>query len=230
MPNRVILWDFDGTLAQRPGMWGLELAAAIAEVLPGQPADPAPLRPYLSHGFPWHQPEVPHPELNDPEAWWAHITGVLADGLIAAGYEPGAAREIALASRPKFLDPRPYRVFEDTFAVLDQLAAEGWRHVILSNHVPELPHIVEAIGLSRCLEAVISSANIGYEKPHPQAFRLALESAGSPEVVRMVGDTLEADVQGAEAVGIPAILVRKPSPVARRFAADLWAVVPWLTA
>ena len=75
--------------------------------------------------------------------------------------------------------------------------------------MPELPEIVDGVGLSGFFDAVITSAATGYEKPNRRAFEIALEAAGNPEATWMVGDNPEADVLGAEGVGIPAILVRK---------------------
>lgn len=73
--------------------------------------------------------------------------------------------------------------------------------------------------VTKCL----SSAAIGYEKPHPRSFRIALEAAQNPANVWMVGDNPIADIAGAEAVGIPAILVRRPRPDGiRYYATDLW--------
>ena len=40
----------------------------------------------------------------------------------------------------------------------------------------------------------------------------------------MVGDNVVADVLGAEAVGIPAVLVRRPDPRAARYADSLAGV------
>ena len=94
--------------------------------------------------------------------------------------------------------------------------------MVLSNHVPELEDIVTGVGLRGHFEAVLTSALMGYEKPHPEAFRMALREAGSPEQVWMVGDNPVADVQGAESLGIPAILVHSDGPAARR-APDLLA-------
>ena len=54
----------------------------------------------------------------------------------------------------------------------------------------------------------ITSGFTGYEKPNPRAFEYALRQVGHPERVCMVGDNPIADVQGAESMGIPAILVR----------------------
>jgi putative hydrolase of the HAD superfamily len=81
-------------------------------------------------------------------------------------------------------------------------------NAILSNHVPELPELVGALGIAPYVDAVFTSALTGFEKPHPEAFRYALRAFGDPQHVWMVGDSPTADVQGAEALGLRAILVR----------------------
>jgi FMN phosphatase YigB (HAD superfamily) len=71
------------------------------------------------------------------------------------------------------------------------------------------------------------SAETGYEKPHERAFASVLEQL-RPAQAWMVGDNVVADVLGAGAVGIPAVLVRRPDPRAARFADSLLAVEPFL--
>jgi putative hydrolase of the HAD superfamily len=106
--------------------------------------------------------------------------------------------------------------------VLVALKKAGWRHVILSNHVPELSDIVNGLRLSPYIDDCISSGATGYEKPNPQAFKLAIFKAGNPETAWMVGDNLLSDIRGAEAMGIPAILVHivKPDGI-KYYAPDL---------
>lgn len=131
--------------------------------------------------------------------------------------------ELAGLSHRRFIDAIRFKLFEDTIKTLEFLQSSGWRHVILSNHVPELPHIVERLGLERLIDKYISSALFGYEKPHPEIFRIALELTGNPNTVWMVGDNFRVDVSGAEAVGIDAILVRNlRNQGARYFALNLW--------
>ena len=72
----------------------------------------------------------------------------------------------------------------------------------------ELAGLVDALGLSALVEDVFSSALIGYDKPHPELFRHALRACDDPARRWMVGDNPEADVRGAQAVGIPAVLIR----------------------
>ncbi len=82
--------------------------------------------------------------------------------------------------------------------------------VIVSNHVPELPALVSQLGLANHVDAVLTSAEHGYEKPHPGAFRIALRAAGAPTSVWMVGDNPIADIAGAAQVGVPGVLTRTP--------------------
>ena len=51
------------------------------------------------------------------------------------------------------------------------MKSEGYRMIILSNHVPELPQIVCDLGLTDAFEAVLGSAQTAVEKPHPRALR-----------------------------------------------------------
>jgi putative hydrolase of the HAD superfamily len=221
-----ILWDFDGTLAHRPGMWRGCLIEALDEHEAGHGVDAEDVRPFLQDGFPWHRPEVPHPELGEPEAWWHAVELVMARAYERVGIAPARAGELATRARELYIDPtRGWVVFEDTVPVLERLRAAGWRHVSLSNHVPELPALVDGLGLGSSIETVLTSASIGYEKPHPAAFELALGRCGGSDRVWMVGDNPVADVGGAEAVGIDAILVRRSAPGVARRADDLWGVL-----
>jgi putative hydrolase of the HAD superfamily len=54
--------------------------------------------------------------------------------------------------------------------------------------------------LSQYIDICLSSANIGYEKPHSEAFKTALRECGNPETVWMIGDNIEADIKGAKAL------------------------------
>lgn len=68
------------------------------------------------------------------------------------------------------------------------------------------------LGLGNHVDAVFSSAVVGWEKPHAEFFQRAVEAMGRPVRKWMIGDNPIADVRGAEAVGIPAILVHTGSP------------------
>jgi HAD superfamily hydrolase (TIGR01549 family) len=58
-------------------------------------------------------------------------------------------------------------------------------------------------------EVLSISCEVGYLKPHPRIFQHALDALGiGPEEAMMVGDSLRADVGGAKALGMTAVLKR----------------------
>jgi putative hydrolase of the HAD superfamily len=205
----VLLWDFDGTLAWREHNWRGAVVDVLDEHYPGHGVDPIELRAFLSEGFPWHRPDMAHPELSEPSAWWEHAEAVLARAFRGVGHSPERSQELARLAHEQYINHEAgWELFPDTMPTLDRLREQGWRHVVVSNHVPELPALIAGLGLAERIDLVLSSATTGYEKPHPEAFRIARQAAGNPPVVWMIGDNPIADVEGAEAVGIPAILVR----------------------
>lgn len=62
------------------------------------------------------------------------------------------------------------------------------------------------LGLADVCGNLITSEEAGRDKPHPEIFRLALRRLGSKaEQTLMVGDSLNHDVRGALAAGLPAL-------------------------
>jgi putative hydrolase of the HAD superfamily len=209
-----LLWDFDNTLALRPGYWGQCLADVVNREHPEKKAVREAFRPHLSRGFPWHGPEVSHAHLSTADKWWASLAPTLEQALrLGAALEHHQAAELAGKVRSAYLDPSAWVVFDDTVAALEVAAHEGWKQVILSNHVPELPELVVALGLSPYFTAIHTSGTTGFEKPHPRAYAAVLEGFDStPGRVVMVGDNYAADFAGPRAAGIEAVLVRSSHP------------------
>lgn len=209
MGKKVVIWDFDGTLAHRPrGWWSSSLLEWIEEVDPGNGLTFEMLAPHLRRGFPWHEHEHPHHELSDPDAWWDHFHGILRNALISAGVAEAIAAQVSSMCRSRFPFADHWELYEDVRPALQLLSAHGWKQLILSNHIPELPEITAGLGLGEFIDHVFTSARIGYEKPHAEAFKTVLTHIGHADRIWMVGDNPVADVAGAEKVGIPGILVR----------------------
>jgi putative hydrolase of the HAD superfamily len=217
----VVFWDFDGTLAQRPGLWSACVLEVLDETVPAHGISIERVRQGLADSFPWHRAHLAHPELADPSEWWRVVGAVIEQALTDAGFPATAARDAVPLVRRRYIDAgRGWEVYPDTLAALSTTTAAGWRNVVLSNHVPELADLIADLGLGAHLDGVRTSALTGYEKPHPEAYRGALRAWGNPDAAFMVGDSRVADVDGAEVVGLPAILVRRPGP-APRYADDL---------
>ena len=165
-----------------------------------------------------------HPETSDPDVWWAALYPQFELAFRSLGIDSGRASELAARVRAEYCDPSMWSLFDDTIPVLRCLSEAGWRHYVLSNHVPELPEIAAALGLDGLLEEVCSSAATGYEKPNRMAFLTMLQRLPADSSVVMIGDNIEADVRGAMALGIPSVLVRKPSRPGLLHSDDLYGI------
>ena len=221
---KLILWDFDRTLAVREEGWSGAMLEVLRRHCPDLTVTRDDLKPHIRSGFPWHTPDVPHTHIRSAEDWWAQLEPPFANAFERVGVASGDTDRLAAEVRRVYLNIEGWRVFDDALPVLSELASQDWTHRVLSNHVPELETLVAGLNLAPLIESVHSSANIGYEKPHPRAFEAALGNVPDGAVVWMVGDSVSADVQGAQAVGIPAILVRGQSDQAEHCCDDLTGV------
>ncbi len=225
--TKVVLWDFDGTLAHRNGFFSEVLLEILDEYEEVHYYKIDEIRSFLMDGFPWHHPEHQHFELNnDAKAWWDLVEKVFIRAYEGIGLDNERAMKYAKLAHFRYIDSKRFVLYEDTEEVLKHFVNLGWENIILSNHVPELSTIVKKLGLDPYIQDCISSANVGYEKPNPEIFRLALRKTGHPDEVWMVGDNYQADIKGAESMGIDAILVRNEfREDAKHYAKNLWGVV-----
>lgn len=218
--RKVLIWDFDGTLAHRQGGWTGALMDVLTQTAPPVEPNPERVRACLQAGFPWHAPENPHPGLS-AEEWWEDMQPVFARALRAGGATNGDVYHMAQGVRAAYLRPSVWRCYPDVAPALEQLSGLGWTHVLLSNHTPELPALLEKLGLDAYFAQTFNSARTGYEKPNPKAFRAVLEWAGPGAICWIIGDDFYSDILGALEIGLPGILVRKPHPDAPMFCANL---------
>ena len=74
---------------------------------------------------------------------------------------------------------------------------------VVSNFYGNLEELLAAEGLGTIFAATADSGAVGSVKPDAAIFRHALERMGaSPEQALMIGDSLERDIRGAEALGM----------------------------
>ncbi|GLV58574.1 hypothetical protein KDH_54050 [Dictyobacter sp. S3.2.2.5] len=103
------------------------------------------------------------------------------------------------------------RLFPDALATLRELRARGYLLGIVTNRSwggPPFLADLQQMGLLDLfpINAIAISADLGIRKPHAEIFRYALQALMvSPTEAAMVGDSLYADVGGAQALGITTI-------------------------
>jgi len=232
--GKFLLWDFDGTLGfRRDGLrgraWSMSMLEAIINEYSRTDITINDITPFLRQGFPWHTPEIEHIHLNSTDRWWAHIRNIFSNIYVQLGFSKSQAEQLAYAAQARFIDLETWALYDDTIPVLMNLYEQGWKHIIVSNHVPELNIIAEHLGLASRVSSIINSAWVGYEKPHPEIYKLALEKTDGASNVWMIGDNIHADVLGAQQVGISSILVRNQDDRAKYQFQDLKGVEGFLS-
>ena len=92
--------------------------------------------------------------------------------------------------------------------LLERLRGQGLGLGILSNWDRRLRRTLEQLELLEFFDQVVISNEIGWEKPHRQIFELAIEKSGCrAENILHVGDSMEADILPATALGLAALWV-----------------------
>jgi putative hydrolase of the HAD superfamily len=100
----------------------------------------------------------------------------------------------------------------DAHGLFTALRAHGIKVGVLSNTIwsrAEHERIFERDGLTELIDGAVYTCEIPWTKPHPQAFRAALDAVGviDPAGAAFVGDRLFDDIHGASSVGMRTILV-----------------------
>ena len=97
-------------------------------------------------------------------------------------------------------------LFEGTVSVLEYLSSKYILHIITNGFEHVQQRKIENSGIARFFKIVLTAEKIGFKKPHPTIFLSALRTAEVlPEHAMMIGDSLEADIQGALKLGMQAI-------------------------
>lgn len=107
-----------------------------------------------------------------------------------------------------FMVTSNWHVFPDVLPTLDALCSMNLVVGAVSNWVWNLPELLHSLELVSHFDFIAASARIGYEKPHPRIFQYALRQARvDPHEAIHVGDHVDADIEGALAAGIDAVLI-----------------------
>src|SRR3954468_17306068 len=142
-------------------------------------------------------------------------SATLAQLLAAASERIGldAAEALLEEAATRHLDAWTPHITHDPDAadVLRELRARGMRVALLSNtHWPRPfhEHFLERDGLVELIDARLYTSEMPFQKPHPSAFRSALDAVGveHPGRAVFVGDRPLDDISGASAVGMRTVL------------------------
>jgi len=118
------------------------------------------------------------------------------------------AEALAKEVYDEFGDPGRWQLYEDVVPAFTRLAEAGISIGIISNWDARLGALMSGLGLDGYIDALICSAEVGLHKPDPRIFELACARVGvEPADAAHVGDHHYADIIGAEASGMTAVLI-----------------------
>ena len=123
---------------------------------------------------------------------------------------PSPARELPFAEvRAALLQGLTFSAFDDAEPTLRALREAGCALAVVSNWDVSLHGVLRDTGLGAHVDAVLTSAEERVAKPDPEIFTRALERLGgvSPDEALHVGDDVASDARGAQAAGVPVVLV-----------------------
>jgi phosphoglycolate phosphatase len=185
-PFDTIVFDLDGTLADTAP----DLAAALNHTLVAlgrEPVPPDSVRHLIGHGG----------------------RALLRKGLAATGE---SSEELVEQAYPILLDYYApnicvgTRLYPGLEAALDALAKRGAGLAVCTNKAERLTRLLlDALGLSYRLQAIVGGDTLPVRKPDPATLREGIARAGGGRAV-LIGDSIT-DADTAKAAGIPFVAV-----------------------
>lgn len=213
---KVIFLDAVGTLFGVQGSVG-EAYAEIARRC-GVEADPEALNTAFFKQFkdadPMAFPGVALTDIPAKEyAWWKAI----AENTFAAVGQRNAFDDFDTFFADLyayFAGADPWLVYPDTYHSLERWKAKGIELGIISNFDSRLYTVIDALVLADFFTSITISTEVGAAKPSPQIFEAALQKHDcDPADAWHVGDSQVDDYEGAQAVGMRAIWLQRPSGI-----------------
>lgn len=103
----------------------------------------------------------------------------------------------------RFASPGAWALAPWARETLEYLRGRGLRLGILSNWDSRLPRMLEELDIRSAIDFCVISHQVGFEKPHREIFRQALEQAGTEAGRTLyVGDSYPADIEPARELGV----------------------------
>jgi HAD superfamily hydrolase (TIGR01662 family) len=142
---------------------------------------------------------------------------VLSDLLAQYGFQdiPAAVVRAALDAMYSITQQNWY-LEADAIPTLKTLREQGYRLGMISNTSDDrnVQQLVDRYELRPYFDTILTSAGCGIRKPDKRIFQLAMDPFGvSPEQTAMVGDSLEADILGANRLGMYSIWITRRAQV-----------------
>ena len=138
---------------------------------------------------------------HDHNFWWMYYTQLLKE----LGMADDAIRDQLVAGIRNSANWD--LILSGTCERLQQIGAQ-YRIGVISNADGRIDQVLAKCDIARCFRTITDSGLVGFEKPHPEIFRHALESLNAaPEESLYVGDVYSVDYLGATRAGMQGMLM-----------------------
>jgi len=203
-PPRAVLLDAMGTLVRlEPPVPRLQAALAARGIAVTVPDAARAMRAEIAHYRAHHDTAGTRSGLDTLRRACAEVVRA----------ELGRPDAEAPAIHDALLEAIAFSPYPEVPGALAGLRDLGCRLVVVSNWDVSLHDVLRGTGLDGLVDGAVTSAEHGAAKPDPRLFRHALALAGAtPGEALHAGDDLAADVAGARAAGVRAVLVARDGP------------------
>jgi putative hydrolase of the HAD superfamily len=183
LPGQTVIFDYGEVISLTPSPADREVIAGLA----GAGRDSEPFwRAYFAHRDGLDQGRA------GVAAYWQAIAGD-----VGASWDDARVHELWAADFRSWLSINP-----GTIEVLADLKAGGTTLALLSNAGPDFGSYFRHGPLGGFFAACYVSGELGLLKPHPQIYRHVLNDLGITAAQAVFTDNREANVRGAQALGI----------------------------
>ena len=142
-----------------------------------------------------------------------HFNVRVSETLKSLGYNYAVSSPIVAAATAEFCEEFMTFVYldENTEKLLRILHGKYKLGIISNFAIPECVHkLLKTHDLDKLFDAIVISGAVNKRKPSPEIFKCALKALGvSASETVLVGDTLDADIEGAKAVGMKAVYIER---------------------
>lgn len=142
-----------------------------------------------------------------------HFNVRIANALRALGYDYGVSSEVVAGATNAFCEAfmNYVRIDDDAAGSLAKLHGRFKLGIVSNFAIPECVFtLLRKHGLDGFFDVVVVSGAVNVRKPSPEIFRKALEALGvDAEETVFVGDTVDADVEGAKSLGMKTVYIER---------------------
>jgi putative hydrolase of the HAD superfamily len=142
-----------------------------------------------------------------------HFNVRVSETLKSLGYNYDVSSPIVAAATAEFCEEFMTFVYldENTESLLRILHGKYKLGIISNFAIPEcVDKLLKTHDLDKLFDAIVVSGAVNKRKPSPEVFERTLKALGvSASETVFVGDTLDADIEGAKAVGMKAVYIER---------------------